>query len=167
MIEPDMKHCPKCDEPIRAVATRCRYCGEEFERDSDDVDEDAPPDRTRLWIGALILGTVAVGASFVGVVVHNAMKQPLADQAPVRKRRQASFEEVRDKVLEIVSQHFDIPKEKLQPNTSFVADLKADSLDFVELVMEFEDEFGITVDESDEIRLKTIGDAVQFILERQ
>ena len=54
----------------------------------------------------------------------------------------ASVEEVKEKVISIVSEQLNIPKDDIKLESAFIADLKADSLDLVELVMEFEDEFG-------------------------
>ena len=48
-----------------------------------------------------------------------------------------------------------------------IEDLRADSLDVIELVMEFEDEFGITIPDDDYERIRTIGDAVRYIEQRQ
>ena len=79
----------------------------------------------------------------------------------------ASVEEVKEKVINIVSEQLNIPKEDIKPESAFIADLKADSLDLVELVMEFEDEFGIQIPESDQDKIQTVGDAVNYIMEKQ
>ena len=74
---------------------------------------------------------------------------------------------IEEKVIGIVSEQLNIPKEDIKPNSDFVADLKADSLDLVELVMEFEDEFGVQIPESDQEKIKSVGDAVKYITEKQ
>jgi len=79
----------------------------------------------------------------------------------------ASVEEVKEKVISIVSEQLNIPKEDIKPESAFIADLKADSLDLVELVMEFEDEFGVQIPESDQDKIQSVGDAVKYITEKQ
>ncbi|MBM4076437.1 MAG: acyl carrier protein [Planctomycetes bacterium] len=79
----------------------------------------------------------------------------------------ASVEEVKDKVISIVSEQLNIPKEDIKLESAFIADLKADSLDLVELVMEFEDKFGVQIPESDQDKIQSVGDAVNYIMEKQ
>lgn len=74
---------------------------------------------------------------------------------------------VEEKVIGIVSEQLQIPKEDITLEKSFVDDLKADSLDVVELVMEFEDQFKITIPDEDYEKIKTVGDAVKYIEEKQ
>src|SRR5580704_17238453 len=74
---------------------------------------------------------------------------------------------VEEKVIGIVSEQLQIPKEEISAEKSFVDDLKADSLDVVELVMEFEDVFKITIPDEDYEKIKTVGDAVKYIEEKQ
>lgn len=74
---------------------------------------------------------------------------------------------VEEKVIAIVSEQLSIPKEDVKLESSFIDDLKADSLDVVELVMEFEDEFGIQIPDEDYEKIKTVGDAVKYISEKQ
>ena len=79
----------------------------------------------------------------------------------------ASVEEVKDKVISIVSEQLNIPKEDIKLESAFIADLKADSLDLVELVMEFEDEFGVQIPEADQDKIQTVNNAVEYIMEKQ
>ena len=74
---------------------------------------------------------------------------------------------IEEKVIGIVSEQLNIPKEDIKLDSDFVSDLKADSLDLVELVMEFEDEFGVQIPESDQEKIKTVGDAIKYITEKQ
>lgn len=74
---------------------------------------------------------------------------------------------IEEKVIGIVSEQLNIPKEDIKLSSDFVAELKADSLDLVELVMEFEDEFGVQIPESDQEKIKSVGDAVKYITEKQ
>lgn len=71
-----------------------------------------------------------------------------------------------EKVIEIVSEQLGVDKAEINRTSSFVDDLKADSLDVVELVMEFEDEFGITIPDEDYEKILTVGDAVDYIDEK-
>ena len=83
------------------------------------------------------------------------------------QRSEAWRSSIEEKVIGIVSEQLNIPKEDIKLNSDFVSDLKADSLDLVELVMEFEDEFGVQIPESDQEKIKSVGDAVKYITEKQ
>jgi acyl carrier protein len=74
-----------------------------------------------------------------------------------------SPEEIETKVKEIISSQLEVSIEKLKPEASIVEDLKADSLAVVELVLGFEQEFGITIPEEDTEQIKTVGDAISYI----
>ena len=74
-------------------------------------------------------------------------------------------EEIVRKVVDIVAEQLDIKKDQVKPETKFIEDLGADSLDIAELTMEFEDEFGLDIPD-DEDAPRTVGDAVAYI-ERQ
>ena len=71
-----------------------------------------------------------------------------------------------EKVIGIGSEQLGVPQEEISRTSHFVDDLKADSLDVVELVMEFEDEFGITIPDDDYEKIQTVGDAVDYIEEK-
>ena len=71
--------------------------------------------------------------------------------------------EVLDKVVEIVCNQLEISKEGVTPDSSLVEDLGADSLDTVELVMAFEEEFGSEISDSEAEKILTVGDAIKFI----
>ena len=72
-------------------------------------------------------------------------------------------QEIEEKVIGIVSEQMGIDKGELSRDTSFVNDLNADSLDTVELVMEFEDEFDMTIPDDDYDKIRTVGDAINYI----
>lgn len=72
---------------------------------------------------------------------------------------------IEEKVVGIVSEQLGVPKEEISRESSFLGELKADSLDLVELVMEFEDEFDVTIPDSDYDKIRTVGDAVDYIEE--
>ena len=73
---------------------------------------------------------------------------------------QASIEE---RVIKIVCDQMGTTPDKITQETSFINDLGADSLDTVELVMEFEDEFEISIPDEDAEKIQTVGDAVGYI----
>ena len=71
--------------------------------------------------------------------------------------------ETADKVKKIVVEHLGVEESKVTPEASFIDDLGADSLDTVELVMAFEEEFGIEIPDDAAESIQTVGDAVKFI----
>jgi len=75
-------------------------------------------------------------------------------------------EKIAEKVFGIVAEQLQVPKEDIANNKSFIKDLQADSLDIVELVMEFEDEFKIGIPDEDYEKIQTVGDAVKYIEEK-
>ena len=68
-----------------------------------------------------------------------------------------------DRVKKIVVEHLGVDEDKVVDNASFIDDLGADSLDTVELVMAFEEEFGIEIPDDAAENIQTFGDAVKFI----
>jgi acyl carrier protein len=68
-----------------------------------------------------------------------------------------------DKVKEIIVRELGVERDKLTDNASFIDDLGADSLDIVELVMEFEKEFNIDIPDEEAEKLRTVGDAMQYL----
>ena len=76
-------------------------------------------------------------------------------------------EDIASRVKKIVIEHLDIDAEKVQDNASFIDDLGADSLDTVELVMAFEEEFDIEIPDDAAETIQTVGDAMKFIKETQ
>jgi acyl carrier protein len=70
------------------------------------------------------------------------------------------------KVKEIIINELGVEPEKVTLEASFVEDLGADSLDTVELVMAFEEEFGIEIPDEDAESLQTVGDAVKYLNEK-
>lgn len=73
---------------------------------------------------------------------------------------------IEERVINIVCEQMGASKDKIQKTTSFINDLGADSLDTVELVMEFEDEFDINIPDEDAEKIQTVGDAVSYIEKR-
>ena len=72
---------------------------------------------------------------------------------------------VEERVIEIVSEQMGVAKDQVTKDTSFVNDLGADSLDTVELVMELEEEFDITIPDEKAEEIQTVGQAVAYIEE--
>ena len=71
--------------------------------------------------------------------------------------------DVSQKVKKMVAEHFGIDEAKVTEESSFIDDLGADSLDTVELVMAFEEEFGSEISDSEAEKILTVGDAIKFI----
>jgi acyl carrier protein len=68
-----------------------------------------------------------------------------------------------EKVKDIIEKELGVEREKLTAEASFIEDLGADSLDIVELVMEFEKEFNIDIPDEDAEKLRTVGDATAYL----
>lgn len=75
-------------------------------------------------------------------------------------------EQVEQKVKQIIVEQLGVDEAQVDKTASFVDDLGADSLDVVELVMAFEEAFGMEVPEEDAEKLKTVGDAIEYIAAR-
>ena len=67
------------------------------------------------------------------------------------------------KVRDIIEKELGVEREKLTDQASFIEDLGADSLDIVELVMEFEKEFNIDIPDEDAEKLRTVGEAISYL----
>ena len=72
-------------------------------------------------------------------------------------------EDIKNKVKKIVADHLGIEEEKVTDEASFIDDLGADSLDTVELVMAFEEEFGSEISDSEAEKILTVGDAINLL----
>ena len=71
--------------------------------------------------------------------------------------------ETADRVIKIVVEHLGVEAEKVTEEASFIDDLGADSLDIVELVMAFEEEFGVEIPDDAAEKITTVKDAISFI----
>ena len=67
------------------------------------------------------------------------------------------------KVKEIIVDKLGVDESEIQPNARFIEDLGADSLDSVELIMKFEEEFGIEIPDTDSEKIKSVQDAITYI----
>lgn len=75
--------------------------------------------------------------------------------------------DIESRVKDIIINELGVEAEKVTSDASFVEDLGADSLDTVELVMAFEEEFGIEIPDEDAEKMQTVGDAIAYINQHQ
>jgi acyl carrier protein len=88
----------------------------------------------------------------------------VADVPPGTLRSQTVTDaEIERKVIDIVAQHTDAEPDSITRDTSFTNDLNADSLDIVELLMEFETQFGTKIPDDQAEKIHTVGQAIDFI----
>lgn len=74
--------------------------------------------------------------------------------------------EIEKKVKEIVMEKLQVEAGAVTENASFIDDLGADSLDTVELVMDFEEKFGVEIPDEDAEKIRTVGDAIKYLEEK-
>ncbi|MFQ5504305.1 MAG: acyl carrier protein [Planctomycetota bacterium] len=74
---------------------------------------------------------------------------------------------IEERVRKIVCEQLNVTEEKVTPETSFINDLGADSLDMVELVMHFEEDFEMQIPDEDAEKIQTVGQAVEYIKGKQ
>jgi len=77
------------------------------------------------------------------------------------------FMSLENEVIDIVVEQLGVDKEDVTADKSFVEDLNADSLDLTELIMTFEERFGIEISEKEAEGLKTVGDVITYIEKRK
>ena len=75
--------------------------------------------------------------------------------------------DIEERVKKIVAKNLDVENSRITPEASFVEDFDADSLDQVELVMAFEEEFDVQIPDDVAEKIKTVADAVKFISEHK
>lgn len=78
-----------------------------------------------------------------------------------------SNNDISERVTKIIVEHLGVEQEKVTENASFIDDLGADSLDTVELVMAFEEEFGCEIPDDAAEKILTVKDAVEFLSQEQ
>jgi len=74
---------------------------------------------------------------------------------------------VEERVKEIICEQLGVEEDEVTPNAKFIEDLGADSLDTVELVMAFEEEFDLEIPDEEAEKIVTVGDAIAYIKENQ
>ncbi len=73
------------------------------------------------------------------------------------------MKQLEEKVKDIIVEELGVERDKLTSEASFMEDLGADSLDTVELVMAFEEEFGVDIPDEDAEQMRTVGDAISYL----
>ena len=76
---------------------------------------------------------------------------------------EADVQAIEDRVVEIISEQMGVDRSEITRETSFINDLNADSLDTVELVMEFEDEFDLSIPDEEAEKIQTVGAAIDYV----
>lgn len=76
------------------------------------------------------------------------------------------IENIRERVAKIVVDQLGVTKDRVTDDASFTNDLGADSLDVVEMVMAFENEFGIEIPDEDQDKITNVGDAIKYLSEK-
>ena len=79
------------------------------------------------------------------------------------RKRNTNMSETLEKIKEIVAKQLEVDPSKVVPEANFMKDLEADSLDVVELVMKFETEFDIDIDDQVASQIETVQDALEYI----
>ena len=74
--------------------------------------------------------------------------------------------DIKQKVTEIIVKKLGVEDTQITSDASFTKDLGADSLDTVELIMEFEKEFNLTIEDSEAEKIQTVGDVIKFLEEK-
>jgi acyl carrier protein len=77
---------------------------------------------------------------------------------------EVDIQAIENKVIEIISEQMGVDKSEITRGTSFINDLNADSLDTVELVMEFEDEFDMSIPDEEAEKIQTVGAAIDYVV---
>jgi acyl carrier protein len=87
----------------------------------------------------------------------------LCQPAHLEAQENTNLMPVAEKVKQIIVEQLGVDENQVEPSASFVDDLGADSLDIVELVMAFEEAFGLDIPDEDAEKIKTVKDAIDYI----
>src|SRR3981081_3430287 len=96
-------------------------------------------------------------------IARGACAGALTGRAQFKGHEVAAMSDIGERVKKIVVEHLGVEAEKVTENASFIDDLGADSLDTVELVMAFEEEFGCEIPDDAAETILTVGDAIKFL----
>ena len=77
---------------------------------------------------------------------------------------EVNVKEIENKIIDIICEQMGVEKSEITRETSFINDLNADSLDTVELVMEFEDEFDMSIPDEEAEKIQTVGAAIDYVV---
>jgi acyl carrier protein len=94
-------------------------------------------------------------------------KQAKNQHENIQKQIYTIMSEIESKVKAIIVDKLGVEESQVTPEANFQADLNADSLDTVELIMEFEKEFGISIPDEDTQKISTVGDVIEYIKNAQ
>jgi len=134
-----------------------------FAAGARDVEKGAiDADRGRNTVGGIFRarrgeGAQRLGRDAIGAGVHHRRAVAL------RRTGEKPMSDVAERVKKIVVEHLGVDADKVVDNANFIDDLGADSLDTVELVMAFEEEFGVEIPDDQAETIVTVGDAVKFL----
>jgi acyl carrier protein len=84
-------------------------------------------------------------------------------EAETLRREQMATTSVEQKVKSIIAEQLGVGEDEIKPESSFIEDLGADSLDIVELVMAMEEEFEVEIPDEEAEHIKTVGDAINYV----
>ncbi len=117
------------------------------------------------WCGGLATGVGWARIAAVGNMIGSLGSEPAWFKADLHlvETNRVTEQEIESKVIDIVANQLGAEKAGISRETSFVEDLNADSLDTVELVMEFEDEFETSIPDDKAEQIRTVGQAIDFI----
>jgi acyl carrier protein len=111
--------------------------------------------------GANATGTANGAKDRRATISHNDPKRkPFVDEGGIE------MADVFEKVRDIIVERLKVDPSEVTPDAAFVEDLRADSLDIVEMVMKLEETFDITIPDEDVEKLRTVGDAVTYVEQR-
>jgi acyl carrier protein len=107
------------------------------------------------------------GGSWQGLGSWQALGGSLTHWPKVSRKESVEMSETAERVKKIVVEHLGVEAEKVTEEASFIDDLGADSLDIVELVMAFEEEFGVEIPDDAAEKITTVKDAIEYIDQHQ
>jgi len=76
-------------------------------------------------------------------------------------------EDVKERVVNLIAKRMDVEPDQITDETHFINDLQSDSLDMAELVIDLEEEFGVSISDEDAQKIETVGQAIKYIEENQ